>query len=101
VGKGSFDNPGKKLINTQLGAAWHTGQNSLVQTGTAGNIVKMAFLKLLQNTDTVGKFFNSRGREFHASGAVTRGNLRSWSVLAKGITKSSALRNKGPPTSKF
>jgi hypothetical protein len=73
VGKGSFDNPGKKLINTQLGAAWHTGQNSLVQTGTAGNIVKMAFLKLLQNTDTVGKFFNSRGREFHASGAVTQG----------------------------
>jgi hypothetical protein len=84
-----------------LGAAWHTGQNSLVQTGEYGSIDKLTFLKLLQNTDTVGKFFNSRGREFHASGAVVRGNLRRWSVLAKGITKSAALRSKGPPTSKF
>jgi hypothetical protein len=57
-----------------------------VPSGEDGNIAKLIFLKLLQNNETEGKFFNSKCKEFHASGAVVRGNLRRWSVPPKGIT---------------
>jgi hypothetical protein len=36
---------------------------------------KLIILKLLQNDETEGRFFNSGGRAFHASGIVVNGNL--------------------------
>jgi hypothetical protein len=41
-----------------------------------GNMDRLILLKLLQNDETEGRFFNSGGRAFHASGIVESGNLR-------------------------